>query len=577
MNRIANSGTGQTLAADCGLYSVLAEWARTDPDRPVISRKGADGWQDVSCAELAAHVDAVAGVLLDRGVRHGDRVAVLGTTRYEWAVADLAVLSIGAVTVPIYPTASEHQVRHVLGDSGATWSVAEDAAYGDRLRAAGAGEVWSFAEIDAWRDVPADIDRIREPVRADDLATIVYTSGTTGLPKGCMLTHANMYASSANTVRQTDWLFRRASPDDSAPAATLLSLPLSHVFGRTILLSCLIAGTRTGLVAGVPEMLGELPGFRPTFLALVPYALEKIRKRARSVLADDAEAAAVATGLGATGPGGGDDRRADPSHQRVRDLLGGRLGYVICGGASLDDTTWGFYAGVGIEILNCYGLTEAATAVTVNAPATNRFGTVGRPIPGTTVAIADDGEVLVSGDNVSPGYWPAARAQAGTWLHTGDLGELDDDGFLRITGRSKEILVTSGGKNVAPTPLEDRIRLHPLVSNCMLLGDGRSHVTALVTLDAAAAAGWAAERGLGPVDEHLCRDPALLAEIGTAVDAANALVSRAESVRRFRVVARDFTVDAGHLTPSMKLRRAAIAEAYAADVAALYGNEISVA
>lgn len=500
---------GFALAPDRGLYSVLEEGVRRDPDRPVLSRVSDGGWRDTTYAELAHHVRAAAGVLREHGVRQGDRVAILGRTDYAWAVADFAALALGAVTVPVYPTASDHQIRHVLGDSGATWFVAETEDDAARLRESGAGKVWTFAEIESWSALPpAGIDT---PVRAADLATIVYTSGTTGAPKGCLLTHANMYASSANTVLQTDWLFHRAAPDDAEPAATLLALPLSHVFGRTILLSCLIAGTRTGLVTGIPDMVPALRQFRPTFLALVPYALEKVRKLGGGLLA--------------------------PAR------------YVICGGASLDETTAEFYASAGTEILNCYGLTEAATAVTVNAPATNRRGTVGRPIPGTTVGIADDGEVLVRGANVSPGYWPGSVEGDPGWLHTGDLGELDDEGYLRITGRRKEILVTSGGKNVAPTLLEDRIRLHPKVSNCMVVGDGRPFVTALITVDGEA----------GPED------------VQPVVDEANSLVSRAESIRAFRIVAGDFTVAAGQLTPSMKLRRAVIEEAYAADIAELYG------
>ncbi|ROS44245.1 AMP-dependent synthetase/ligase [Amycolatopsis thermoflava] len=504
------TGNGFALAADRGLYSVLEEGLRRDPDRPVLSRVADGAWRDVTYAELTRHVRAAAAALRGHGVRRGDRVAILGRTSYEWAVADFAALALGAVAVPVYPTASEHQIRHVLTDSGAQWFAAETDDDASRLQAAGAGKVWTFAEVGSWRDDAAP--PVDSPVAAVDLATIVYTSGTTGLPKGCLLTHANMYASSANTVLQTDWLFHRAAPGDAAQAATLLALPLSHVFGRTILLSCLIAGTRTGLVAGIPDLLPALRQFRPTFLALVPYALEKLRKLGGDLLA--------------------------PAR------------YVICGGASLDDTTAAFYAEAGTEILNCYGLTEAATAVTVNAPATNRRGTVGRPIPGTTVGIAGDGEVLVRGANVSPGYWPGSVEGDPGWLHTGDLGELDDDGYLRITGRRKEILVTSGGKNVAPTLLEDRIRLHPKVSNCMVVGDGRPFVTALITVD-------------GPVSPE---------ELQPVVDEANSLVSRAESIRAFRIVAGDFTVEAGQLTPSMKLRRAVIEEAYAADIAQLYGT-----
>jgi long-chain acyl-CoA synthetase len=533
-------------------------------------------------------VNSVAQALLARGVRFRDRVAVLGRNCYEWVLADLAALSVGAVTVPVYPTASEHQIRHVLTDSGATWFFAELPEDRDRLRAAGAEGVWLLSDMHDWQvsGTDAELQDRRGQVRADDLATIVYTSGTTGLPKGCMLTHRNMYASSANTVAQTDWLFRRADQDISAPqAASLLALPLSHVFGRTILLSCLCGGTRLGLVPGIPELLAELPVFRPTFLALVPYALEKIRKRSRALIDPAAEETAVAMGA-ATGRGLPADPAVAEAHQeldqgvfaQLRESFGGRFRHVIAGGASLDESTAAFYTGVGVHILNCYGLTEAATAVTVNAPETNRPVSVGRPIPGTTVGIAEDFEVLVRGGNVSPGYWtgsPAAGDAGGNgdeqrWLHTGDLGRLDADGFLYITGRRKEILVTSGGKNVAPTPLEDRIRLHPLVSNCMVVGEGRPYVTALVTVDPAALRSWNADRGLNLEGTEWTEHPTLLAEIESAVEDANSLVSRAESIRRFRVVTGDFTVESGLLTPSMKLRRAAIEQSFASDIAALY-------
>ena len=543
MRRISSNGPGLTLPPDQGIYDAVSERMRRSPEKPVIARRGADGWTDVPYRALLQDVDALAAELLARGVQHGERVAVLGRTGYEWVVVDLALLSVGAVVVPVYPTSSAHQIRHVLADSGAGLCFAEDAEDAARLQAGGATAVATFAEVRALCGRPPAAAPERPAVVADDLATIVYTSGTTGVPKGCMLTHANMYASSANTVLQTGDLFGdlRPRPHDPAGAeapATLLCLPLSHVFGRTILLSCLLAGTRTGLLPGVPETVPELRVFRPTVLALVPYALEKIRK---------------------SGP----DRAA----------LGGRLRHVVSGGATLDASTVEFYAELGVELLNCYGLTEAATAVTVNAPGTNRRGTVGRPIPGTEVAVAEDGEVLVHGPNVSPGYWP--ERSAGEWLHTGDLGRLDGDGFLVITGRRKEILVTSGGKNVAPTPLEDRIRLHPLVSNAMVVGDGRPFVAALVTLDEAALSRWAAARPDGPSGDGGWRaDPALLAEVQQAVDEANSLVSRAESIRAVRVVAGDWTVQAGHLTPSMKLRRARIEEDFAADLEALYGVRV---
>lgn len=588
MTTISHSRNGLDLPDAHGLFHVLDSAAATDPDRIALVRKTETGWQDVSILEFTEQVNSAARALLAQGVRFGDRVAILGRNAYEWVLADYAVLSIGAVTVPVYPTASGHQIRHVLTDSGAAWAFAETPEDRERLEAAGAEGVWLLAEVDRWK-VTGREEELRErrrKVTADDLATIVYTSGTTGLPKGCMLTHRNMYASSANTVEQTGWLFRRADEDPSAgQAATLLALPLSHVFGRTLMLSCLCGGTRTALVPGVPELLTELPVLRPTFLALVPYALEKIRKRSRALVDPVAEETAIAMGLAEARGEAVDPALAmtyqaldQDVYERLRESFGGRFRYVIAGGASLDETTAAFYAGVGVTILNCYGLTEAATAVTVNAPDTNRMGTVGRPIPGTTVGIAEDGEVLVRGANVSPGYWPKGRRRTGApaaggerpWLHTGDLGRLDDDGHLIITGRAKEILVTSGGKNVSPTPLEDRVRLHPLVSNCMVVGEGRSYVTALVTVDGAALAKWTADREPAPDGAGWTEHPALLAEIETAVADANSLVSRAESIRRFRVVEGDFTVEAGLLTPSMKLRRAAIEKAFADDVDALY-------
>ena len=567
MDRQTFTGNGVELPADRGLNWVLDSAVAADPDRVVLSRRTDAGWQDHSYRDFTEHVVSAAGALLARGVRHGDRIAVLGRTSYEWAVADYAAMGVGAVTVPIYPTSSPHQVKHVLADSGAAWSFAETEEDADRLRDAGATSVWLLGDVHDWRaeSRPEDLERRWLGVRADDLATIVYTSGTTGLPKGCMLTHRNMFASSANTVEQTGWMLREATPGQGQ-AVTVLALPLSHVFGRTILLSCLYGGTRTALVPGVPELLGALAEVEPTWLPLVPYALEKIRKRSRALISAEAEERAIAAGLASGG-----NAVDSPEFAAVRASFGGRWRTVICGGASLDDTTAAFYAGIGVTILNCYGLTEAATAVTVNKPETNRMGTVGRPIPGVAVAVADDGEVLVKGANVSPGYWP--HGGAGEWLHTGDLGEIED-GYLRITGRRKEVLVTSGGKNVAPTPLEDRVRLHPLVSNCVVIGDGRPFVTALVTLDAAALQPWAAEHGVDLSGDAWRTDERLRAEVATAIEDANTLVSRAESIREFRLLPGDLTVADGLMTPSMKVRRAAVAEVFAADIAALYDVSI---
>ncbi|MGY2112965.1 AMP-dependent synthetase/ligase [Nocardia gipuzkoensis] len=542
---------GFDLPDTASLYSVISGAAEQHPDR--LSLCDADGTQ-LTSAEVDRRARALASALAGRGVAAGDRVAVLSRTSLTWVLLDCALLAIGAVVVPVYPTSSPSQIEHILSDSGSAYFAAESAEDAERLRAAGAGEVWVFEQLADWATGAIDpglAARMAE-VRADDLAMIVYTSGTTGLAKGCLITHRNMFVSSSNTVRRTGDMF---------DGTTVLALPLSHVFGQTILFACLFGGSRTHLLPGIPDLVPVLPTVRPTFLAMIPYGLEKIRKYCRTLLTDTEEREAVRRGLELLRA----QAAPEPSAHPVAAALGGELRHVISGGASLDDSTVGFYAGFGVLLLNCYGLTEAATAVTVSAPETNRLGTVGRPIPGTSVAIAEeDGEVLVGGPHVSPGYWGAAASQspvdAQGWLHTGDLGELDEDGFLRITGRKKEILVTSGGKNVAPTPLEDRIRLHPLVSNCMVLGDGRDFVAALVTLDPAQVQRWRAAEPDGD----------LTAAVQSAIDDANSLVSRAESIRAFRIVDGDFTVEDGLSTSSRKLRRAAIADAYAADIELLY-------
>ena len=582
------------LPDDQGLYSVLTEGADRHPDRAVLARPTTDGWADVTSARFRADVTAQAVRLLRWGVQHGDRVAVLGRTSYEWAVTDFAVLSIGAITVPVYPTASPAQIRHMLADSGAAYAFAETPDQVAMVTEAGAGRWRAPVTLLADTVGPADpapaaddaesFAKRSAAVTADDIATIVYTSGTTGTPKGCVLTHRNMYASAANTVLHEPELFAADG------ASSLLCLPLAHVFGRTVLLAYLVAGVRTGLLSAVGDLFGALPGYQPTFLTLVPYALEKVRKQCRATAGTAVEEVAVSYGRALAGDGeltpalAARHAELDPTaFAAMRAALGGRCAFVICGGASLDTTTEAFFSGIGVTILGAYGLTEAATAVTINQPGARRAGSVGRPIPGTSVGIAPDGEVLVGGLNVSPGYWPAVGqpgeprrpgepGEAGTrWLHTGDLGRLDEDGYLSITGRQKEILVTNGGKNVSPAPLEDRIRLGSLVSNCMLIAEARPFVSAIVTLDTAAVGRWAKERGIDPGERPWHELPEVRAEVLLAVEAANDMVSRAESIREFRVLDGDFTVDNGLLTPSLKLRRAVIEDAFREVISGIYG------
>lgn len=589
--RESSGGQGLTLPDNQGLAYVVEEGSRLTPDRPLLSRKIEGQWQDTTCREFAEVVRRAGRSLIVAGVGRGDRVAVMGRTSYEWVVADLAILSIGAITVPIYPTASEEQVKHIVADSAAGWCFAETEDQKQQLERIGGGpwKVLTFAELSRWCDEEvsdvdgAIFDQRREQVRADHLATIVYTSGTTGMPKGCMLTHRNMFAASAASVEHLGETWRTSGGEQ---ASTLLVLPLSHIFGRTILVACLYAGTRTGLLSGFPELLDAFASFRPSLMGLVPYALEKIRKGAREMGLDPAaEQIAIEVGrarfAGEPIPAELDEKftRLDSTlFAKLREAFGGRWTHVISGGASLDETSAVFFRGIGVNILGAFGLTESATAVTINPLEGNRLNSSGRPVPGVTVALSDEDEVLVRGLNVTPGYWPGAEKGEPTavydddpgWLHTGDLGRLDEDGYLYITGRRKEILITSSGKNISPTPLEDRVRLHPLVSNCMVVGDNRSFATALITVDPAAIQKWASTRGLDLDTPGWGESMALVEEVQKAVDDANTLVSRAESIRAFRVLETDFTLAAGELTPSMKLRRKVIEQGHAEIIDSMY-------
>ncbi|MEU8897178.1 AMP-dependent synthetase/ligase [Nocardia sp. NPDC048505] len=566
-----------TMADGDNLTTMVFGKAESDPAAVVFSRKTAEGWLDVGYEEFARLVLGLAKGLVANGIGAGDRVLILGGTSFEWSAVDFAVLSVGAVVVPVYPTSSAEQIRHIVADARPSACFVETVEQRELVGLD--GRAWllgsslpALIEQGAAVDDAAATER-RQGVRADDIATIVYTSGTTGVPKGCMLTHRNIFAAAANVVELLDTVFRRTPAD---PASTLLFLPLAHVYGRVVQFGCVLAGVRTGLVATPAQLPAELPAFAPTFLIGVPYVLEKIRKAARQALGGDrydaAEAAAIAIGHARR------HGRQPPASAAIdaeiggqwRGMLGGRLEHMVAGGASLEPSTADFFTGIGVQIIGAYGLTEAASTVSMSAPQANRANAVGRPVPGTTVAIADDGEILVRGPQVFPGYWPDGGRPAEDWLATGDLGRLDEDGFLFITGRRKEIIVTSGGKNVAPAPLEDRVRLHALVSNCMLVGEGRPYVTALITVDPVVLTRWAAERGVDLSGGVPTGDARLLAEISAAVEAANQLVSQAESIRRFAVLAEDFSMEKGQLTASLRLRRAAIEADFDAVIAELY-------
>lgn len=582
--------------------------AREAPSDAVLSRKQPDGsWQDVAAAEFAAEVLAVAKGLIAEGLRGGDRIAIMARTTYEWTLLDFASWAAGLVTVPIYPTSSAFQARWILQDSGAVACAVETADQGrvisqERKQLGGLAHLWQFDTGALGRlkklgeSIPDDaVAARRATLEPETPATLIYTSGTTGRPKGCVLTHGNFFAEVDNAIELLHPVFKSVS---KYPASTLLFLPLSHVFGRMVAIGCLRARVRLGHAPSIQteDLLADLAGFKPSFLLAIPYVLEKVYNTGRATAEKMGRASsfdraariaqrygqAVEAAEHGTGPGPGLGLRAaralyDPLvYRRIRAALGGHVRYAICGGSPLGRRLAAFYAGAGIEIFEGYGLTETTAAATVTPPLKPRLGTVGWPMPGTAVRIAEDGEVLLSGGQVFQGYWDSERGEAvpaldGGWFATGDLGALDEDGYLTITGRKKDIIITSGGKNVTPAPLEDWLRAHPLVSQCMVVGDNRSFITALITLEPDGLSHWRQMKKKQDVPmRELVHDEELRAALQRAVDEANRLVSRAESIRKFTVLPGDFTEDGGHLTPSLKLKRDAIARDFAGEIEELY-------
>ncbi|MET7366266.1 AMP-dependent synthetase/ligase [Streptomyces sp. NPDC005566] len=583
--------------------------ARDAPSEAVISRKQSDStWQDMTAAEFAEEVQTVAKGLIAEGLKAGDRVAIMARTTYEWTLLDFAAWAAGLVTVPVYPTSSAFQTRWILQDSGAVACAVETKEQGrlvsqERQQLGDLAHLWQFDTgaigrlKSLGRQIPdAEVAARRSALDPDSPATLIYTSGTTGLPKGCVLSHGNFFAEVDNAIELLHPVFKSVS---KYPASTLLFLPLSHVFGRMVAVGCLRARVRLGHAPSIrtEDLLADLAGFKPSFLLAIPYVLEKVFNTGRATAEKMGRASsfdraariaqrygeAVEAAEHGTGPGPGFGLRAaralyDPLvYRRIRAALGGHVRYAICGGSPLGHRLAAFYAGAGIEIFEGYGLTETTAAATVTPPLKPRLGTVGWPLPGTAVRIADDGEVLLSGGQVFQGYWDTERGETvpyseeGTWFPTGDLGALDEDGYLTITGRKKDIIITSGGKNVIPAPLEDWLRAHPLVGQCLVVGDNRPFVTALITLEPDGLAHWRRMRKKVDVPiRDLVDDEELRAALQRAVDEANRLVSRAESIRKFTVLPGDFTEESGHLTPSLKLKRDAITRDFDAEIEDLY-------
>lgn len=583
------------------LTDLVVDNAAQAPHKVVFSRRAGDRWLDVTCREFLDEVTGVAKGMMAAGIGPGDRVGLMSRTRYEWTLIDFAIWFAGGVTVPIYETSSTEQVQWILSDSGATAVFLETVDHGAALaevrdNLVGLGSVWTIEAGDLDRltgtggsiDDQALEDR-RNGVATADLATIIYTSGTTGRPKGCELTHLNFLSEVGNIVHASGDERGLSTLFHEEDAATLLFLPLAHVLARVIEVGCVMARARVGHSADVKNLLADLEVFQPTFILSVPRVFEKVYNSA-SMKAEAAgkgkifhsaadTAIAYSEALDDGGPGLGLKAKHAVFdklvYSKLRAALGGKTRWSVSGGAPLGTRLGHFFRGIGLTIVEGYGLTETTAAAAVNRPGQNKIGTVGRPLPGVTIRIADDGEILIKGDIVFQRYYnneaATSEALSDGWFRSGDLGELDSDGYLRITGRKKELIVTAGGKNVAPAVLEDRLRAHRLVSQCMVVGDAQPYIACLVTLDEEALPAWLAQHGKASMSlAEAAEDPDVVAEIQEAVDAANKAVSKAEAIKRFKILAVDWTEESGALTPSLKLKRNIVMKEYAGEVDALY-------
>jgi long-chain acyl-CoA synthetase len=585
-------------ATEGNLTELIAHRAWFEPERVIMSRPLGDGWQPVTAREVEAEVRATAKGLVAAGINVGDRVAIMARTRYEWTILDFAIWFAGGCVVPIYETSSAEQVDWILSDSGSVGIIVETPTHKELVQTVLPGHtkhVWTMTDdvlsvlAKAGAGVSDDeIDRRRNSLTPDTLATLIYTSGTTGRPKGVSLTHGNFLAECGNVVQGASDLFLKPG------GSTLLFLPVAHVFGRMVQIGAITAGLHLAHCSDpVGRLLPDLQSFKPTFVLAVPRIFEKVY--------NGAEAKAEAAGKGNIFRKAAevaiayseniDAKKFKPMlsfkhalfdklvFSKIRTTLGGAVEAAISGGAPLGARLGHFFRGAGVTIYEGYGLTETTAGATLNITGHIKIGSVGRPIPGTSVQIAEDGEVLIKGPIVMRGYWQNDEANNEVfdndrWFRSGDLGKLDENGFLYIVGRKKELIVTAGGKNVAPAVLEDRLRAHPLVSQCMVVGDNKPFIAALITIDAEMSKGWiAAHKKDGATIETLRHDPDLIAVIQTAVDEANKAVSKAESIRKFTILGEDFTIAGGHLTAKLSVKRHVVAAQYAKEIDDLYIKE----
>ncbi|MFC0681615.1 AMP-dependent synthetase/ligase [Lysobacter korlensis] len=583
---------------DANITDLLVDRVAVAPDAALFSvPDGSGGWRDITSAEFLAQVRALAKGLVAAGIQPGEKIGFMCKVRYEWTLVDFATAFAGAVLVPIYETSSPSQVLYNLTDSGATAIIVETAEHFIRF-----DEIASDvpAVTKAWQvdlgDLDklaasgasvedAEIDRRRKLAKGSDLATLIYTSGSTGRPKGVILSHSNFVETSRNAAV--------AMKDVLAPgSSTLLFITTAHVFARFIAILCVHAGVKVGHQADTKQLLPSLGSFKPTFLLAVPRVFEKVY--------NSAEQKAEAGGKGkifrkAAHVAVEHSKALDAGHvpfglkvqfalfdklvySKLKHAMGGNVVYAVSGSAPLGLHLAHFFRSLNLRILEGYGLTETTAPATVNLVDKFKIGTTGPALPGVGIKIADDGEILVKGVNVFGGYWnnpeATAEAMAGEWFHTGDIGTLDEDGYLKITGRKKEIIVTAGGKNVAPAALEDPIRANPLVGQVIVVGDKKPFISALITLDPEMLPVWlnnngeAADMAVADAAKH----PKVVAEIQRAIDEANATVSRAESVRKFTILDHELTEATGHLTPKMSIKRNVIVTDFASVIDDMYAN-----
>lgn len=555
-------------------------------------------WQNVSAQDFLGQVQALAKGFIAAGIKPGDAVALMSRTRYEWVLVDYALWFVGAVSVPIYETSAPAQIEWVLSDSDSVALIVENKDHQDRFEKIKANtpklkQVWRFDDdslarlVEMGKSVSADeVERARSSRGLDDLATIIYTSGTTGKPKGCELLHRGFVDLSRNSQLELPQVVKEGN-------ATLLFLPLAHVYARFISILCVHGGIRVGHQPDTKSVAAGMQSFRPNFLLAVPRVFEKVY--------NSAEQKAEAGGKGkifrkavqvAIDYSRGLDSKKGPSlalkiqhkifdalvYKKLRAAMGGNVEYAVSGGAPLGERLGHFFRSIGLIVLEGYGLTETSAPAMIGRPDDAQIGKVGRVLPGCAVKIADDGEILLKGSNVLRGYWKNPEATAAAiqdgWFRTGDIGSLDDQGFISITGRKKELIVTSGGKNVAPTALEDPLRASPIIGQAVVIGDQRPFVAVLISLDPEMLPVWLGNNGQKS-DLSLAqaaKNPIVLAELQRKIDEVNATVSNAEGIKKFAVIESELSEESGHLTPSLKIKREIVARDFAPIIDEIYGG-----